>query len=206
MPRKKSGFPYEVHPTPAKGKDGRNIVYARPARGLKFSIKGVDDYCAKHYTTRNGEVEFVLGQFLKAAAEIMAMGYRIETPIGTFVPKLKLKREITNADEVRDSDVEIDRVDYNPGKIWNKAIEKWLYNGFLRADNPNVLEQLNDKEHLEQALGECLRGGYVTVSRFAIHASLSHYTARRLLNEWTEGENPRLMKTRMGRTDIYTEI
>ena len=31
MPKKKSGFPYEVHPTPAKGKDGRNIVYARPA-------------------------------------------------------------------------------------------------------------------------------------------------------------------------------
>ena len=44
MPKKKSGFPYEVHPTPAKGKDGRNIVYARPARGYKMSMKGVDEY------------------------------------------------------------------------------------------------------------------------------------------------------------------
>ena len=35
MPRKKDGMPYEVHPTPAKGKDGRNIVYAIPASGLK---------------------------------------------------------------------------------------------------------------------------------------------------------------------------
>ena len=34
MPKKKSGFPYEVYPTPAKGKDGGNIVYARPAKGL----------------------------------------------------------------------------------------------------------------------------------------------------------------------------
>lgn len=34
MPRKKSGFPYEVHPTPVKDKNGRNIVYARPAKGL----------------------------------------------------------------------------------------------------------------------------------------------------------------------------
>ena len=33
MPKKKSGFPYEVYPTPAKGKDGGNIVYARPAKG-----------------------------------------------------------------------------------------------------------------------------------------------------------------------------
>lgn len=206
MPKKKSGFPYEVHPTPAKGKDGHNIVYARPARGLKLSIKGVDDYCAKHYATRNGEIEFALSQFLKAAAEIMAMGYRVETPIGTFVPKLKLRREITNADEVRDSDVEIDGVDYNPGKIWNKSIEKWLDNGFLRVDNPNVQEQLEDKEHLEQALNTCLKRGCVTVSQYAVHANLSHYTARRLLNEWTEGENPRLLKTRWGRTDIYTEI
>ena len=205
MPKKKSGFPYEVHPTPAKGKDGRNIVYARPARGLRMSIKGLDEYCAKHYTTRNGEVEFVLGQFLKAAAEVMAMGYRIETPIGTFVPKLKLRREITNADEVRNSDVMLDGVDYTPGKIWNKEIGKWLFNGFLRVDNPNVLEQLEDKEKLEQTLSNCLKRGYVTVSSFALHANLSHYTARRLLNEWTEGKNPRLLKTRMGHTDIYTE-
>lgn len=206
MPKKKSGFPYEVHPTPAKGKDGHHIVYARPARGLKLSIKGVDDYCAKHYATRNGEIEFALSQFLKAAAEIMAMGYRVETPIGTFVPKLKLRREITNADEVRDSDVEIDGVDYNPGKIWNKEIGKWLFNGFLRVDNPNVQEQLEDKEQLEQALKTCLKRGCVTVNQYALCANLSHYTARRLLNEWTEGENPRLLKTRWGRTDIYTEI
>jgi len=206
MPKKSSGFPYEVHPTPAKGKDGRNIVYARPARGLKLSIKNIDEYCAKHYTTRSGEVEFVLDQFLKAAAEMMARGYRIETPIGSFVPKLKLKREITNADDVRNSDVEIDGVDYNPGKVWNKAIGKWLYDGFLRVDNPNVQEQLDDKEQLEQALSECLKRGYVTVSSYALHAGLSHYTARRLLNEWTEGKNPRLLKTRMGHSDIYTEI
>lgn len=49
MPKKRNGFPYEVHPTPAKGKDGRNIVYAKPARGLKMSSQGMDDFCAKHY-------------------------------------------------------------------------------------------------------------------------------------------------------------
>ena len=35
MPRKKGGLPYEVHPTPAKGKDGKNIMYVKPARGYK---------------------------------------------------------------------------------------------------------------------------------------------------------------------------
>ena len=206
MPKKKSGFLYEVHPTPVKGKDGRNIVYARPAKGHKLSIKAVDEHCSKYYNTRSGEITYALEQFLKGAAELMARGYRIDTPIGSFVPKLGLKREITNADDVKNSDVVLEGVDYNPGKIWNKAIDKWLYNGFLRADNPNVQALMQDQEHLEKALRECLKRGYATVSTFAILANLTHYSARKQLEAWTKGDNPKLMKTRMGQMHIYTEI
>jgi hypothetical protein len=206
MPRKKSGFLYEVHPTPAKGKDGRNIVYARPAKGLKLDIKAVDEYCNKHYNTKNGEVELVFEEFLKGAAELMAKGYRIDTPIGSFVPKLGLKREITNADNVKNSDVVLEGVDYNPGKKWNKAISKWLLDGFLRVDNPNVMMLMQDSDHLERALKECLKQGYATTRSFAYYASLTQYSARKQLEAWTKGENPKLIKTRMGQTDIYTEI
>ena len=207
MPKKKSGFPYEVHPTPMKGKDGRNIVYARPARGRKLDIDAVDGYCAKNYDTKDGELSRVMKQFLKCAAELMARGYRIETPIGSFVPKLGLKREITNADEVDDDDVQLEGVDYNPGKIWNKAIEGWLFNGFTRVENPNVQELMQDTAHLEQALKECLKQrGFVTVKAFTIQAHLTDYSARKQLEAWTKGDNPKLMKTKMGQTDIYTEV
>ena len=145
-------------------------------------------------------------QFVKCASELMARGYRIDTPIGSFVPKLGLKREITNADDVDDSDVQLEGVDYNSGKIWNKAIEGWLFNGFHRVDNPNVQELMQDTEHLEQALKECLKRGFVTVKAFAIQAHLTDYSARKQLEEWTQGENPKLLKTRMAHTDIYTSI
>ena len=207
MPKKKSGFPYEVHPTPMKGKDGRNIVYAKPAKGLKLDIKAVDGYCHEHYELKDGELEFVFKQFLKCASELMARGYRIDTPIGSFVPKLGLKREITNADEVDDDDVQLEGVDYNPGKIWNKAIEGWLFNGFTRVENPNVQELMQDTAHLEQALRECLKQrGFVTVKAFTIQAHLTDYSARKQLEAWTKGDNPKLMKTKMGQTDIYTEV
>ena len=207
MPKKKTGFLYEVHPSPMKGKDGRYIVYARPARGLKLDIEAVDKYCHDNYETKGGELEFVFKQFLKCASELMARGYRIDTPIGSFVPKLGLKREITDADEVEDSDVELEGVDYNPGKIWNKAIEGWLFNGFTRVDNPNVQELLKDKAHLEQALRECLKQrGFVTVKAFTIQAHLTDYSARKQLEAWTTGENPKLTKSKLGQTDIYTEI
>ena len=165
-------------------KDGRNIVYARPARGYKMSMKGVDEFCHKYYNTRDGEITYAFEQFLKGAAELMARGYRIDTPIGSFVPKLGLRREIT---------------------VWNKAIEKWLYDGFLRVHNPNVQALMQDQEHLEKALRECLKKGYATTRSFAYHASLTQYSARKQLEAWTKGENPKLMKSRMGQTDIYTE-
>lgn len=206
MPRKKSGFPYEVHPTPAKGKDGRNIVYARPAKGHKMSIRGVDEYCAKHYNTRNGEIEFAFKEFVKGAGELMAMGYRIDTPIGSFVPKLGLRRVITNPDEVSDDDIVLEGVDYKPGKVWNNAIEKWIYSGFMRVDNPNTQVLMNDKEHLEKALDKCLGRGYVTVKDFAIIANLTRYSARKQLEAWTKGKHPKLMRSKMGQIHIYTEI
>ncbi|MBR1415395.1 MAG: hypothetical protein IJ570_05980 [Prevotella sp.] len=206
MPRKKNGFLYEVHPTPAKGRDGGNIVYARPARGMKMSIDAVDSYCADHHCLRSGELKLVMEEFLKAAAVLMARGYRIDTPIGSFAPKLALKREITNPDEVKDSDVMLDGVDYIPGKHWDEAIGKWLFNGFTRADNPNTQELMNDAEHLERALQACLKRGYVTTRAFAFQAGLTLYSARKQLEAWTKGDNPKLMRSRMGQMHIYTEI
>ena len=206
MPRKKTGFLYEVYPTPAKGSDGGNIVYARPARGMKLSIEAVDNYCATHYSLRSGQVKLVMDEFLKAAAALMAQGYRIDTPIGSFAPKLALKREITNPDDVKDSDVVLDGVEYIPGKHWDNAISKWLFDGFTRADNPNTQELLKDTEHLEEALRKSLKPGYTTTKRFAFHSGLTLYTARKVLEAWTQGENPKLMRSKIGQMHIYTEI
>jgi hypothetical protein len=34
---------YEVHPTPVKGKDGKNLVYVRPQSGMKLSMKQLEE-------------------------------------------------------------------------------------------------------------------------------------------------------------------
>ena len=106
---------------------------------------------------------------------------------------------------MKNSDVKLDGVDYNPGKRWNKAIGKWLFDGFRRVDNPNTQELMQDKAHLEKALKKSIKGGYTTVREFAWNAHLTLYSARKQLNAWTGGKNPKLMKTRMGQQDIYTE-
>jgi hypothetical protein len=206
MPRKKDGMLFEVHPTPVKGKDGKNIVYVRPAGKLKMSMGGLEDYCCRTYHSRYGELSMAFDYFLRAAGELMAMGYRIDTPIGSFVPKLKLIREITDPDKVTGRDVVFDGVDYNPGKRWNRELEKWS-RGFRPADNPNTQKIMADGQKLEEVLRSQLsNGSYTTVHRFAWGSKLTYYSARKLLNEWCQGENPKLLKTRRGQEYIYTAI
>ena len=65
-----------------------------------------------------------------------------------------------------------------------------------------------DKEKLEQMMRECIQkyGGFITAGRFASYSGLTLYSARKQLKEWTKGDNPKLLKTRMGKEHIYTEI
>ena len=206
MPRKNSGMWYEVHPTPAKGEDGKNLVYVRPKSGLKISMKQLEDYCESSHSLRYGELSRAFDVFIRAASRFLAEGYRIDTPIGSFAPKLSLAKQITDADEVKDRDVRLDGVEYNPGKLWDKEMKKWL-DGFRRYHNPDTKEILADKDKLEQLMRECIQkhNGYITAGMFARYSGLTLYSARKQLQEWTRGENPKLLMTAQGKEHIYTE-
>ena len=207
MPRKNSGMWYEVHPTPVKGEDGRNLMYVRPKSGIKLTMKELENYCERTYNMRYGEMSRAFDMFVRAAGRFLAEGYRIDTPIGSFAPKLSLTKQVTNPDDVRDRDVRLDGVEYNPGKLWNNEMKKW-HDGFRRFHNPDSQELLADKEKLEQKMRECLEKhqGYITAGMFSRYSGLTLYSARKQLNEWTKGDNPKLLKTPRGKEHIYTEI
>ena len=207
MPRKNSGMWYEVHPTPVKGGDGKNLVYVRPMSGMKLSMKQLEEYCERNNSLRYGELSRAFDVFIRAAGRYLAEGYRIDTPIGSFAPKLSLARQITDADEVKDRDVRLDGIEYTPGKLWNEEMAKWLQ-GFRRFDNPDTQEMMADKEKLEELMRQCINrnNGFITAGMFARFTGLTLYSARKQLNEWTKGENPKLLVTKQGKEHIYTEV
>jgi hypothetical protein len=105
------------------------------------------------------------------------------------------------------------KVDWNEGhiKVENncvgyKEMKKWL-DGFRRYHNPDTKEILADKDKLEQLMRECIQkhNGYITAGMFARYSGLTLYSARKQLNEWTRGENPKLLLTARGKEHIYTE-
>ena len=207
MPRKNSGMWYEVHPTPVKGEDGKNLLYVRPKSGLKLTMKQLEDYCERTYNMRYGEMSRAFDMFIRAAGRFLAEGYRIDTPIGSFAPRLSLKKQVTDPDAVKDRDVRLDGVEYNPGKLWNREMEKW-HDGVRKAVTPDTTAILADKDKLEQQMRECIQkyNGYITAGMFARYTGLTLYSARKQLNEWTKGDNPKLLKTPRGKEHIYTEV
>ena len=198
---------YEVHPTPVKGEDGKNLVYVRPKSGLKLTMKELEEKCEDYNALRYGELSRAFDAFIRVAGRFLAEGYRIETPIGSFAPKLSLTKQVTDASEMKDRDVRLEGVEYNPGKLWNREIQKWM-DGFRRWQNADTQEILADKEKLEQVMRECIQRhhGYITAGIFSRASGLTLYSARKQLNEWTKGENPKLLMTPRGKEHIYTEI
>ena len=206
MPRKTDGMPFEIHPSPKKAENGKNILYVRPRSRQKITMEQLDDYCANHYALRPGELTRAFQAFIQATGYYLSEGYRIETLIGSFAPKIGLRRELTDPDEVKTTDVLFEGIEYKSVKEYEKSVLSNL-RGFWRANNPNVQQLMADEDHLNKALQTNLERyhGYVTARSFAHSANITYYSARKQLDKWCEGEHPRLLKTKQGQEYIYTE-
>ena len=66
---------YEVHPTPVKGEDGKNLVYVRPKSGQKLTMKQLEDYCERWNMLRYGELSRAFDAFIRVAGRFMAEGF-----------------------------------------------------------------------------------------------------------------------------------
>ena len=200
-------MPFEIHPSPKKAENGKNLLYVRPRSRQKITMEQLDDYCANHYALRPGELTRAFQTFIEATGYYLSEGYRVETLIGSFAPKIGLKRELTDPDEVKTTDVLFEGIEYKSVKEYEKSVLSNL-RGFRRANNPNVQQLMADEDHLNKALQTNLERyhGYVTARSFAHSANITYYSARKQLDKWCEGEHPRLLKTKQGQEYIYTEI
>ena len=173
MPRKLSGMNFEIHPSPMKNSEGKNLLYVRPLQGQQITIDELDEFCSKHAGLPRNTLSTVFNYFCSACAEFLADGRRIKTPMGVFSPRISLKREITDP--------------FKHSPFYDKKKE------------PLTEAQL--QKALEQSIAHLK--GHTTVSSFGNYAGLTRHSAQKYLDSLCVGEHPQLKRTLVGRIFIY---
>lgn len=192
-----------------KDENGKNLLYIKPLSGRKITMKEIDHQCASSHAMKDGELIRAVDAALEHIIYWMSEGYRIETPIGTFEPKLRLKQPKTETDKVRSDDAELQGIDFMPSKKFEKTLKiKISRNGFRYIRRPDSSSLMRNEQYLIEALQKSIKAnnGYTTVNSFATYSGLTVYSARKRLNSWCHGEHPMLQCSHFGHLLIYTEI
>ena len=207
MPKKETGMPFELHPSPMKDAEGRNILYAIPMQRLSTTLQELDDYCCTHSGLSRNQLVSVFNYFTNAAAQCLAHGERIVTPMGTFAPRLALEGQFVDPAAVHADDVRLRGIDFQPSKAFMSKVLRWN-NGFHTAPTSPTTDRRPDEKQLQKALCQCMKNndGSTTVSIFKEHSGLSRHLAQRYLDSLCEGDHPQLKRIRMGHAFIYTEV
>ena len=207
MPRKKDGMLVELHPRPTKGEDGKPLLYPKPAMKHTWSMSYLDEYCSKYRGMSRGELTRALEALLDVASYLMADGSRVETPLGTFGPKLKLDGDFTDPDVVKGSNISFSDVDFIPSKRFVMETGENILYGFRKYVDPSKKETLSEDEQRLEVLRQLTRKrGVVTITSFAYNCGIKYSTAREWLNRHCKGESPSVSFFRDGHQLYYRTI
>lgn len=196
MPRKDKGMFFELHPGPLKDESGNPLLYARPAT-RKMTMQEVRDLCALRGINAN-MIEYAFETFIDLCGKWMADGYRIETPLGTFAPKIKLQGEFTDPSKVQGSDVQYAGIEVTPSKQFIKAV-RYHINGFRKKSNVAGNAQMKNEAFMADALRQSmLQSGFTTISKFMAASGLKYHSAQRYLDRLCYCVTPKLRQQKIG--------
>lgn len=196
MPRKDKGMFFELHPGPQKDKDGKPLLYARPAAPNKRTMKDVKNFCAFR-GINSGMIDVAFDTFMDICSKWMAEGYRVETPLGTFAPKIKLEGEFTDPSKVKGDDVRYTGIEVTPSKSFVKSVRYHL-DGFRRRANVVGNAQMQDDAFMAEALRRSMKSGFTTIRAFMATSGLKYHSAQRYLDRLCFCETPALRQQKIG--------
>lgn len=202
MPRKTDGMFFELHPSPKKGNDGKPLLYARPASDRKVTMREVDNFCSHYRGMPRGQMTINMETFIDVCRHWLSDGYRIETPLGTFSPRLRLLGEHTDPAKVLGRDVMFTGIDFTPSKQFLMEVKNDNH-GFRRAATPVGNAQMYDEAFMDKALNRSIVAGFTTIRQFQAASGLKYHSAQSYLESLCQGEAPRLRRQKIGTTFHY---
>ena len=203
MPRKTDGIVYELNTLPPKEEGGKKPLYAEPVITVTYDTKGLDEYCHKYGYCGLNEVQNILNTACEAVATLVSKGCRVQTPFGSFAPKLKLLGEHTDPDKVTGKDIVYNGIEFIPSKAFKEAADCSKH-GFRKPD-PSIWKpkKVEGEEALLEAMYKSVHHGYTTVQWFMNKSGLKATASREYLDALCKGESALLYRNKLGNTIQY---
>jgi len=203
MPRKTDGIPFILQTRPTKGPDGKPLLYAQVEPGHKLTLDHLDIEFQGVGSYRQGDVKRMFEVFANVVGKYVAEGYRIETPLGSFAPKLKTTGAYTDPVQVSNASAGYAGVEFTPSRAFTKQIRKY-YRGCLKVSNRVGNSQMRDETAMKRAFRECLVGStFITLRAFCCHSHLKYWSAKRYLDSLCEGDDALLDRQKNGSLLLY---
>lgn len=207
MPRKTDGMLIELHPRPTNGEDGRPLLYARPASNYKRTMKDVEDFMA-FQNINSAMIETDFKNFIEVCSRWLAEGYRVETPLGVFSPKIKLVGDFTDPSKVKpQNDVSYVGIELTPSKRFIDEV-RYKMKGFRIRRTSVGNAQMYDEAFMSKALRRAVHQdmGFITISSFMAASGLKYHSAHRYLDHLCYCQNPTLKCKKVGNSYHYYPV
>ncbi len=201
MPRKTDGMLFELQPRPTTDENGKPLLYVRPWAPYKRTMKDVEEYCS-FKGLNSGLVEMAFDTFIEVCSGWLADGYRVETPLGVFAPKIKLEGDFTDPAKVTGKDVKFAGIEMTPSKRFVKAVAR-KQRGFRKKQGNVGNAQMHDEAFMAEALRRSMSAGFTTIRIFMAKSGLKYHSAQRYLTNLCLGGNPTLRQQKIGGTIHY---
>lgn len=191
MPRKTDGIPFQLQPRPTRNEDGKQLLYARLLPGRRMKLDMVDDMFTRGRSYRLGDFKRMMETFIELFGRYIAMGFRVETPLGSFAPKLRTHGEYTSPEQVSNGSVSYAGIEFTPSRAFSQEVERHQ-RGCLKANVVVGNEQMHDEKAMNKALEQGIDHGIITVKAFMVYSRLRYKSAKKYLDSLCEGDTPRL--------------
>ena len=198
-----------VYPSNFNGDNGQKMLYVSSKAREEIELDKLDAYCHEYEHLPKGYVTRCFVALMYAIPYLIGEHKRVKTPIGSFYIKPQFLRTMTEDDIVTASDIWLGGIDFRPTKEFREAVQRQFKSIQIdRRNHPidtNYYSQRNPE--LESCLSSDTNGNrYVTVEEYRCATGLSAHSARKCLDNMTKGDNPILLKTKIGTTNVYTVI
>ena len=198
-----------VYPSNFNGDNGQKLLYVASNAYEEVGLDKLDNFCHEYENLPRGYVTRCFNALMYAIPSLIGEHKRVKTPIGSFYIKPQLLRTMTEDEVVTAKDIWLSGIDFRPTKEFREAVLRQFQSIQIdRRHHPmdtNYYSQRNAE--LESCLSSDANGNrFVTVNEYSQATGLSAHSARKCLENMTKGDNPILQKTKIGTTNVYTEI